>query len=78
VLFARFLQRRLMKSALPQMRKTLLAPGFAVLVAMLLAPHGDKYGVEGFGPFFSNYGFTKTSQGDWYLGWLAKAQRKPG
>jgi hypothetical protein len=31
--------------------ETLLNLGFAVLVAMLLAPHGGKYGVEGFGPF---------------------------
>jgi hypothetical protein len=52
------------------MRKTLLALGFAVIAAMLFAPRGDKYGVEGFGPFFSNYGFTKTSPADWYLGWL--------
>ena len=35
------------------MKLTLLAVGFAVLVSMMLAPHGDKYGVDGFGPFFS-------------------------
>jgi hypothetical protein len=35
------------------MRRTFLALGFAVLVSMMLAPHGNKYGVDGFGPFFS-------------------------
>jgi hypothetical protein len=50
------------------MRRTLLAVGFAVLVSMLLAPHGGKYGVEGFGPFFSSQGFTKTP-GD-LVSWL--------
>jgi hypothetical protein len=54
----------------PLMRRTLLAVGFAVLVAMLLAPDGDKYGVDGFGPFFSNYGLTTANPGDWYFGWL--------
>jgi hypothetical protein len=39
------------------MRKTLLAVASAVLVSMLLAPHGDKHGVEGRGPFFSTGGF---------------------
>ena len=34
------------------MRRTLLAVGFAVLMSMLLAPHGGKYGVEGWDPFF--------------------------
>src|SRR5262245_1186413 len=40
------------------MRKTLLAIGSAVLVSMLLAPHGEKSGIEGWGPFFSSHGFT--------------------
>ena len=51
------------------MRKTLLAVGIAVLVSMMLAPHGGKYGIEGFGPFFSSQGFTKTA-GD-LVSWLA-------
>lgn len=39
------------------MKRTLLAIGFAVLVSMLLAPHGDynrgrHTRIEGFGPFF--------------------------
>jgi hypothetical protein len=51
------------------MKRTLLAVGVAVLVSMMLAPHGDKYGVKGFGPFFSNGAFIKTSSGDWYRGW---------
>jgi hypothetical protein len=39
------------------MRKTLLAVGFAVIVSMVLAPHGDyEHGrhtqIKGFGPFF--------------------------
>jgi hypothetical protein len=47
------------------MRKTLLAVGFAVLVSMLLAPHGNKQnGVEGGGLFFSDYGlFMRTKWG---------------
>jgi hypothetical protein len=62
------------------MRHTLLAVGFAVLVSMLLAPHGSidawhvshhyPVSVNGFGPFVSDQGFTKTSSGDWYPGWL--------
>jgi hypothetical protein len=52
------------------MRKTLLAVGFAVLVLMMLAPHGNKCVVYGFGPFFSIQGLTKAHPGDWYLGWL--------
>jgi hypothetical protein len=51
------------------MRKTLLAIGVAVLVSMMLAPHGGKNGVDGFGPFFSNGGFIKTCPGCWYRGW---------
>jgi hypothetical protein len=39
------------------MRKTLLAVGFAVLVSMMLAPHGGKHGIEGWAPFFSETGF---------------------
>ena len=50
------------------MRRTLLAVGFAVLMSMLLAPHGGKYGVEGWGPFFSPQGFQVTSRGIWYGG----------
>jgi hypothetical protein len=38
------------------MRRTLLAVGFAVLVSMMLAPHGGKYGIRGWGPFFSDDG----------------------
>ena len=52
------------------MRRTFLAVGFAVLVSMMLAPHGNKYVVYGFGPFFSIQGLTKAHPGDWYLGWL--------
>jgi hypothetical protein len=37
------------------MRKTLLAVSSAVLLSMLLAPHGGKGGVEGWGPFFSGF-----------------------
>jgi hypothetical protein len=48
------------------MRKTLLAVGFAVLVSMLLAPHGAKDGVKGYGPFFSESGFQRV----WYHGWM--------
>jgi hypothetical protein len=47
------------------MRKTLLAVGVAVLVSMMLAPHGGKGGVEGWGPFFSAHGFH-VSRGVWY------------
>jgi hypothetical protein len=52
------------------MKRTLLAVGFAVPVSMMLAPHGNKYVVYGFGPFFSKQGLTKAHPGDWYLGWL--------
>jgi hypothetical protein len=38
------------------MRRTLLAIGFAVLVSMMLAPHGDR-SIAGWGPFVSRYGF---------------------
>jgi hypothetical protein len=48
------------------MRKTLLAVGFAVLVSMMLAPHGGKQGVYGWGPFFSAKGFHVTSSRIWY------------
>jgi hypothetical protein len=48
------------------MRKTLLAIGFAVLVSMMLAPHGNKYSVNGWGPFFSVKGFDVSSGGIWY------------
>ena len=54
------------------MWRTLLASGFAVLVSMMLAPHGNKYVVYGFGPFFSIQGLTKAHPGDWYLGWLER------
>ena len=54
------------------MRRTLLAVGCAVLVSMLLAPHGNKYGVEGFGPFWSVTGFSRCGPGGplpiWWLG----------
>jgi len=36
-----------------------------VLVSMLLAPHGDKYGVDGFGPFLSRHGYTLNYSGTW-------------
>lgn len=45
------------------MRRTLLAIGIAVLVSMLLAPHGSKYGVEGFGPFWSLTGLARCGPG---------------
>ena len=48
------------------MRKTLLAVGLAVLVSMMLAPHGGKYGIAGWGPFFSVKGFDLRSGGIWY------------
>src|SRR5262249_39344333 len=48
------------------MRKTFLAIGFAVLVSMMLAPHGGKQGIQGWGPFFSAKGFGVTSSGIWY------------
>ena len=40
-----------------------------MLASMLLAPHGFKGRVDGWGPFFSNQGFVKTSGGGWYHGW---------
>jgi hypothetical protein len=48
------------------MRRTLLAVGLAVIVSMMLAPHGNKQnGVEGWGLFFSDYGlFMRTKWGD--------------
>jgi hypothetical protein len=48
------------------MRKTLLAVGVAVLVSMMVAPHGGKGGIEGWGPFFSAQGFDVRSGGIWY------------
>ena len=48
------------------MRKTLLAVGLAVLVSMMLAPHGGKQGINGWGPFFSEKGFHVTSYEIWY------------
>jgi hypothetical protein len=48
------------------MRKTLLAVGFAVLVSMMLAPHGGKYGIAGWGPFFSANGLDVGPSGIWY------------
>ena len=46
-------------------RRTLLAVGIAGLLSMLLAPHGDKFGVEGFGPFFSRHGYTANYSKTW-------------
>jgi len=46
-------------------RRTLLAVGIVVVVSMLLAPHGDKFGVEGFGPFFSRHGYTVNYSRTW-------------
>jgi hypothetical protein len=51
------------------MRRTLLAVGFAVLVSMMLAPHGDKHGVSGFGPFFYDWSWFGASY-YWYPGWF--------
>ena len=49
------------------MRKTFFAIGFAVLVSMMLAPHGGKQGIAGWGPFFSENGLDVTSGGIiWY------------
>jgi hypothetical protein len=45
----------------PPMRRTLLAVGFAVLVSMMLAPHGGKHGIEGWAPFFSETGFEASA-----------------
>jgi hypothetical protein len=54
------------------MRRTFLAVGFAVLVSMLLAPHGGKHGVDGFGPFFCDWSWFGLSRADyWYpTGWF--------
>jgi hypothetical protein len=46
------------------MRKTLLAVGVAILVSMMVAPHGGKHGIEGWGPFLSAQGFD-LSRGVW-------------
>jgi hypothetical protein len=62
---ARIYLRSLMQCKGP-MRRTLLAVGFAVLVSMLLAPHGGRSGVEGWGPFFFTQGFHLTSTRIWY------------
>ena len=45
------------------MRRTLLAVGIAVVVSMLIAPHGDKYRVNGWGPFFYSDGFFVPGRG---------------
>jgi len=45
------------------MRKTLLAVGLAVLVSMMLAPHGGRQGIVGWGPFFSEAGLEVSSNG---------------
>jgi len=51
------------------MRRTLLAVGFAVLVSMLFAPHGEKTGViRGWGPFFSDSGFSAQNFAYWRIG----------
>jgi hypothetical protein len=49
----------------PSMRRTLLAVGIAVLVSMMLAPHGDRSSVEGWGPFFSSHGYTVNYSRTW-------------
>src|SRR5206468_2909941 len=57
-----------------KMRKTLLAVGLAVLVSMMLAPHGNNgNGVEGWGRFFSNYGLYMQTQ--WVDVRTARAER---
>jgi hypothetical protein len=48
------------------MRRTLLAVCFAVLVSMMLAPHGGKQGVEGWGAFFSDRGVSVGPGGIYY------------
>src|SRR5690348_7314872 len=49
-------------------RRTLFAIALAVLVSMLLAPHGGKSGVEGVGPFLSTNGLDIGSGGFGYVG----------
>ena len=39
------------------MRRTLLAVGFAVLLSMLLAPHGERSSIAGWGRFFYSGGY---------------------
>ena len=46
-----------------QMRRTLLALAFTVLVSMMLASRGNKYGINGFGQFVSNKGLSIEYQG---------------
>jgi hypothetical protein len=59
VILARFSLYPLMQLPLRRyMRKTLLAVGSAVLASMMLAPHGGKHGLQGWGPFFSETGFS--------------------
>jgi hypothetical protein len=48
------------------MKRTLLAVGFAVIMSMLLAPHGGKYGAVGFGPFLSSWCYGIGSAGIYY------------
>jgi len=40
-------------------KKTFFAVGSSLLVSMLLAPHGDKRGIAGWGPLFSDSGLAK-------------------
>jgi hypothetical protein len=47
------------------MKRTLLAVGIAVLVSMMLAPHGDKSGVDGWGLFFSWYYLDYSAAEGW-------------
>ena len=49
------------------MRRTLIAEGLAVLVSMLLAPHGAREHISGYGPFFSHKGLADGYWGDLYV-----------
>lgn len=55
------------------MKRTLLAVGIAILVSMMLAPHGDKSSVEGWGPFFYSDGyFVRGDVGFWWYSFNRK------
>jgi hypothetical protein len=52
------------------MRKTLLAVGVAILVSMMVAPHGGKHGIEGWARSFPHKGLIY--QGEFGTATLAK------
>ena len=56
------------------MKRTLLAVGIAVLVSMMLAPHGDRGGsISGWGPFFYSDGyFVPGDVGFWWYSFNPK------